>query len=136
MGDVVLGILLKKTPGAQRGIMDHMAAAFGADVFVIVADEAQRGHALRAVQSLREAGVRVEYSFSATKMNKQLQAAENAKARCALIFGSEYPEVVVKNLHNRQQENVPAATLVAHVQNLLQQPAYGPLIASGEEAKA
>ena len=136
MGDVVLGILLKKTPGAQRGIMDYMAAAFGADVFVIVADEAQRGHALRAVQDLREAGVRVEYSFSATKMNKQLQAAENSKARCALIFGAEYPEVVVKNLHNRQQETVPVATLVAHVQALLSQPAYGPLIAHGEGQSA
>jgi hypothetical protein len=42
----------------------------------------------------------------------------------------------VKNLHNRQQELVPADGLVAHVQHLLSQPAYGPLIASSEEPKA
>lgn len=133
MGDVVLGILLSKTPGAQRGIMDYMAAQFGADVYVVVADEAQRGHALAAVQALRSAGIRVEYSFSAAKMNKQLQAAENAKSRAALIFGSEYPEVVIKNLHNREQRNVPADDLVKSVQALLSQPAHGPLIASESE---
>ncbi|MFZ4595072.1 MAG: histidine--tRNA ligase, partial [Verrucomicrobiaceae bacterium] len=132
MGDVVLGILLSKTPGAQRGIMDYMAAQFGADVYVVVADEAQRGHALAAVQALRSEGIRVEYSFSAAKMNKQLQAAENAKSRAALIFGSEYPEVVIKNLHNREQRNVDADDLVKDVQALLSQPAHGPLIANVE----
>jgi histidyl-tRNA synthetase len=69
-------------------------------------------------------------------MNKQMQAAENARARCVLIFGAEYPQVAVKNLHNRQQELVPADALVAHVQHLLSQPAYGPLIAASEEPKA
>jgi len=133
MGDVVLGILLSKTPGAQRGIMDYMAAQFGADVYVVVADEAQRGHALAAVQALRSAGIRVDYSFSATKMNKQLQAAENAKSRAALIFGSEYPEVVIKNLHNREQKGVQATELVEAVKALLSQPAHGPLIASESE---
>ena len=132
MGDVVLGILLSKTPGAQLGIMDYMAAQFGADVYVVVADEAQRGHALAAVQALRSEGIRVEYSFSAAKMNKQLQAAENAKSRAALIFGSEYPEVVIKNLHNREQRNVDADDLVKDVQALLSQPAHGPLIANVE----
>ncbi len=129
MGDVVLGLLLKKTPGAQRRLMDFIDAQFGVDAYVVVADEAQRGPALQTVQALRAAGLRADYSFSAAKMNKQLQAAENTKARCALIFGAEYPQVVVKNLHNRQQEAVPADSLVAHVQALLQQPAYGPLIA-------
>jgi histidyl-tRNA synthetase len=129
MGDVVLGILLSKTPGAQRGIMDYMAAQFGADVYVVVADEAQRGHALAAVQALRSEGIRVEYGFSAAKMNKQLQAAENAKSRAALIFGSEYPEVVIKNLHNREQKGVQATELVATVKALLSQPAHGPLLA-------
>lgn len=131
MGDVVLGILLSKTPGAQRGIMDYMAAQFGADVYVVVADEAQRGHALAAVQALRSEGIRVEYSFSAAKMNKQLQAAENAKSRAALIFGSEYPEVVIKNLHNREQKGAQATELVDAVKTLLSQPAHGPLLAEG-----
>lgn len=130
MGDVVLGLLLKKTPGAQRRMMDFVDAQFGADVYVVVADEAQRGHALGTVQALREAGIVTDHSFAAAKVNKQLQAAENAKARFALLFGAEYPLVAVKNLRNRQQENVPAAEVVARVQALLNEPAYGPLLAA------
>ena len=132
MGDVVLAILLKKTAGAQGRIVDHMLGAFGADVYVVVADEAQRGHALKAVQQLREQGVRVEYSFSSTKMSKQMQAAEATKARFALIYGAEYPVIVMKNLVNRQQENVDPQDLVRHVQNELAKPAQGPLIAAAE----
>lgn len=134
MGDVVLGLLLKKTPGAQRKMMDFIDAQFGADVYVVVADEAQRGSALATVQALREAGVVTDYPFAPAKMNKQFQAAENAKARLALVFGAEYPQVAVKNLHNRQQENVPASELVERVQALLKEPALGPLIAGGEQA--
>lgn len=130
MGDVVLGLLLKKTPGAQRRMMDFIDAQFGADIYVVVADEAQRGPALAAVQALRAADIVTDYSFGTAKVNKQLQAAENAKARFALLFGAEYPQVAVKNLHNRQQENVPANELVTRVQALLKEPAYGPLIAA------
>jgi histidyl-tRNA synthetase len=129
MGDVVLGLLLKKSAGAQRGWLDYMAANYGADAFVVVADEAQRGNALTAVQTLRDAGVRIEYTFAPAKMNKQLQAAEAAKARFAVIVGTEYPQVTVKNLINRQQEVIPFADLVPHLQSALAQPALGPLIA-------
>ncbi len=130
MGDVVLGLLLKKTAGAQFRIMNYMQAQFGVDAYVIVADEAQRGHALAAVQALRQADIRVEYSFGPQKVGKGFQAAEAAKARCAIIFGNEYPEVAVKDLVNRQQVMVQAAELVAHVTAHLKTPEAGPLIAS------
>lgn len=129
MGDVVLGILLKKTPGAQMKMTSALLAASSIDAFVVVADEAQRGHALAAVQALRSAGVRVDYSFGAQKVGKQFQAAEDRKARLAITFGSEYPEVVVKNLIARTQVSVPAANLAEEVQKLLSEPPLGPLIA-------
>ncbi len=129
MGDVVLGLLLKKTPGAQFRIMDYMAATFGLDAYVIVADEAQRGNALATVQALRGAGIRVEYSFGPQKVNKGFQAAEAGKARCAVIFGNEFPQVAVKDLANRQQTMVDSAALVEHLAALLKTPALGPLIA-------
>jgi len=131
MGDVVLGLLLKKTPGAQFRIMDYMAAQFGVDAYVIVADEPQRSHALAAVQALRQANLRVEYSFGPQKVGKGFQAAEAAKARCALIFGNEYPQVAVKDLVNRQQTMVEAGDLVANVLALVKSPELGPLIANG-----
>ena len=136
MGDVVLTLLLKKTAGAQRRMMDYIDAQFGVDVFVVTADEAQRANAIAAVQSLRDNGIRADHSFGPAKMNKQMQAAENATARLVLIFGSEYPQVAVKNLRSRQQELVPADGIVAHVQAELAKPAYGPLIAGSEEQKA
>lgn len=129
MGDVVLGILLKKTPGAQFKLTDALLAASSIDAFVVVADEAQRGNALAAVQSLRAAGLRIDYSFGSQKVGKQFQAAEDRKARFALVFGAEYPEVVVKNLVARSQVSVPITQLVAEVQKLLVEPALGPLIA-------
>jgi histidyl-tRNA synthetase len=129
MGDMVLGLLLSRSANAQRGLLRAMDKAFGSDVFVVVADEAQRSHALAAVQQLREADLRVEHSLAPAKMNKQMQAAENAKARIALIFGSEYPQVVIKDLINRQQLEVPALELLSHVQSHLATAAVGPLVA-------
>ena len=129
MGDVVLGILLKKTPGAQMKLTEALLAASSIDAFVVVADEAQRLHALAAVQALRAVGIRIDYSFGSQKVGKQFQAAEDRKARFAIVFGAEYPEVVIKNLVARSQSSVPAANLVDEVQKLLQEPAIGPLIA-------
>ena len=129
MGDVVLGILLKKTAGAQFKLIDNHNAHFSIDAAVVVADEAQRGHALATVQALRNAGLRVDYLFSAAKMNKQFQNAEAQKARAAIIYGSEYPQVAIKDLANRQQAMVDASQVVDQVKSLLATPANGPLIA-------
>ncbi len=129
MGDVVLGILLKRTPGAQMKLTSALLTASCIDAFVVIADEAQRPHALAAIQQLRAAGVRIDYPFVSQKVGKQFQAAEDRKARFAIVFGAEYPEVIVKNLVARSQTSVPAAELVEEVQRLLAEPAIGPLLA-------
>jgi histidyl-tRNA synthetase len=129
MGDVVLGILLKRTPGAQMKLTSALLAASSIDAFVVVADEAQRPHALAAIQQFRAAGVRIDYPFGSQKVGKQFQAAEDRKARFAIVFGAEYPEVIVKNLVARSQTSVPAASVVDEVQKMLTEPAIGPLIA-------
>ena len=129
MGDVVLKLLLEKTPGAQMKLTSALLAASSIDAYVVVVDEAQRPHALAAVQALRAAGIRIDYSFGAQKAGKQFQAAEDRKARFAIVFGAEYPEVVIKNLIARSQSSVPATGLVEEVQKLLADPAIGPLIA-------
>jgi histidyl-tRNA synthetase len=129
MGDVVLGLLLEKTPGAQMKLLRYTQTHSAAQVYVISTDEGAQTHALAAVQRLRQVGLRVEHSLSLTKIGKQFQAAENTKARCAIIFGQEYPEVAVKDLANRQQVMVQVTGLLAHVQELLTTPELGPLIA-------
>jgi len=129
MGDVVLGILLAKTAGAQFKLIDNHNAHFSIDAAVIVADEAQRGPALALVQALRGEGLRIDYAFAPTKMNKQFQNAEAQKARIAVIFGSEYPQVAIKDLANRQQEMVAAEDVLQHVKALMDKPNYGQLLA-------
>lgn len=129
MGDVVLGILLSKTPSAQMAITDYLNSQQGVDAYIVVADEAQRAHALAAVQALRAAGVRLDFSTAPQKVGKQFQAAENQKARFAIVFGAEYPEVQLKNLVSREQSLVPAEALVSTVVEALKQPIVGPLLA-------
>ncbi len=119
MGDVVLAILLKKTPSTQLKLTEALLAASSIDAYIVVADEAQRPHALAAVQTLRSAGVRMDYSFGPQKVGKQFQAAEDRKARLAIVFGAEYPEVVIKNLIDRTQSPIPAVSLTAEVLKLL-----------------
>jgi histidyl-tRNA synthetase len=129
MGDVVLGILLSKTPGAQFGITDYLNSQIGVDAYIVIADETQRAPALAAVQALRGAGVRIDFSMAAQKVGKQFQAAENQKARFALVFGAEYPQVQLKNLVSREQTMVSADALVSTVTEALKQPVVGPLLA-------
>ena len=121
MGDVVLGILLKRTPGAQLKLTSALLVANSIDAYVVIADEAQRPHALAAIQRLRAAGVRIDYAFAAQKVAKQFQAAEERKARLAIVFGTEYPEVIVKNLIARSQSSLPVISLVDGVQKMLAQ---------------
>jgi histidyl-tRNA synthetase len=129
MGDVVLGILLSKTPGAQFSLIENLNEQTKIDVAIVIADETQRPHALAAVQTLRGEGLRVDYPFGPQKMNKQFQAAEAQKARAAIIFGAEYPQVAIKDLANRQQTMADISELSAAITALLKTPAHGPLIA-------
>lgn len=129
MGDVVLGLLLKKTPGAQFKLTEALLAASSIDAYIVVADEGQRANALATLQTLRDAGHRVDCSFGATKVGKQFQAAEDRKARLAIVFGSEYPQVSVKNLISRSQTDVPATDLISHIQAVLASPTHGVLLA-------
>lgn len=129
MGDVVLGILLAKTPSAQLAITEYLNAQQGVDAYVVIADEAQRPHALAAVQALRVAGIRLDYSMAPQKVGKQFQAAESQKARFAMVFGAEYPEVQMKNLISREQSLIAADVLVSAVVEALKLPIVGPLLA-------
>lgn len=131
MGDVVLGEMLKQTPGAQFSITDYLLKAFSLDAYIIIADETARSHALAAVQELRRAGIRTDYPFGAPKVGKQFQSAEERKARYAVIFGSEFPTVKIKNLIARTESSVSSGQLVEELLKMLQAPELGPLIAAG-----
>ena len=129
MGDVVLAELIKQTPAAQEQMKRDMDQSMAVDAFVILADDSRRRESLQTVTQLRNAGWRVDYSLTAQKVNKQFQAAENAKARFAVIIGGEYPTVVLKNLATRDQMEVPADNLVNKLAEQMSTPVYTNLLA-------
>lgn len=131
MGDVVLTELLRATPGAQIAVTDALLKAFSLDVYCVIADEAARPQALAAVQALRAAGLRADIALSPAKVGKQFQAAEERRARFAIVFGSEYPAVKIKNLISRQEITVQASDLTTKLAQMLREPEHGVLLAEG-----
>jgi histidyl-tRNA synthetase len=108
MGDVVMGELIGEIPAARTLMEIAMASERDLDLYIVVAKEERRAEALAQVQSLRDAGYRVDYPLTPAKVGKQFQTAELFGARVAILFGDEWPQVKVKELRTGEQ------TLVAH----------------------
>jgi histidyl-tRNA synthetase len=88
------------------------------DIYVVIAKEERRHDALRQIQQLRDYGYRVDYPLAPQKVAKQFQAAEEARAALALLYGDEWPQVKIKNMATAEQELVPHDHLLAHLQAL------------------
>jgi histidyl-tRNA synthetase len=116
MGDVVLGELIKEIPTAHAQMKREVAAADKIDIYVVIAKEERRHDALRQIQQLRDYGYSVDYPLAATKVARQFQAAEDLRARVALLYGDEWPQVKIKNMGTGEQELVPRDGLLAYLQ--------------------
>ena len=79
------------------------ATAPTCEVFVVVADEAQRANALQIVQAARDLGWRTDFSLKPAKVGRQFQDAEGMGARHAVVVGAEWPSVKIKTLATRQE---------------------------------
>jgi histidyl-tRNA synthetase len=112
MGDMVITDLVRETPVPDKLLTEAIEADRAIEVFVIVADPEKQAEAAGIIQRLREAGKRVHYSFSEAKVGKQFQAAEQAGAKHAVIVGSEFPEVSVKNLAARSEIKATPDTIL------------------------
>ena len=119
MGDVVIGDLIQETPAAKAKLDAWLEEHAAIEVFVIVANEEQRSAALAGVQVLRDAGNRVEFAHSAAKVGKQFQAAEQANAKLAVIYGDEFPTLKVKNMADRSEVEVSSDSLVGEISKIL-----------------
>ena len=119
MGDVVLGELIREHGGAR----DQMETAVRSDppieIYAVIAKEERRGDALRQIQELRDRGYRIDFPLTPSKVPKQFQAAEQAGARIALLFGDEWPNVAVKNLASGEQQLVEQEDLLSCIESFL-----------------
>jgi len=116
MGDVVLSELMNETPHSHEAMKKAITNNCKIDIYVVIAKEQRRTDALTQIQQLRERGYCVDYPLTPTKVARQFQAAEEAGASLALLYGDEWPEVKVKNMVTAEQELVPHGRLLAHLQ--------------------
>ncbi|MFV0338235.1 MAG: histidine--tRNA ligase [Chthoniobacterales bacterium] len=106
IGDVVLGNLIAETPHAAAAMEAALKADTACEVYVVLADVERRTQALGLAQSLRDSGLRVDFSLNGGKVGKQFQAADAAGASFAVVVGSEWPEVRLKHLATREEVTV------------------------------
>src|SRR6266576_1849878 len=118
MGDVVLGELINGIPDARNAIQKAIKRDAKIDIYVVIAKEERRADALKQIQQLRDRGYRVEYPLTPAKVARQFQAAEDAGAALALLYGDEWPQVKMKDMASGEQQLVPQDRLLAHLQAL------------------
>ncbi|QTN31529.1 histidine--tRNA ligase [Akkermansiaceae bacterium] len=129
MGDYVIRNLIEETTHAAIQMEAWLQRnAAGCEAYIVVPDEGMRGEALRLVTDLRRAGIAVDLPLSAAKVAKQFQAAEKSGARFAIIIGEEFPQVKIKILASRTEEQCDASALVEWMLNRLTEP-DAPLLA-------
>lgn len=118
MGDMVITDLIRETAHTNEKLEAAVGEASAIDVFVVVADEEKRADALGVVQKLRNAGFRTGLPLSPAKVGKQFQSAEQSGAKHAVIVGSEFPTVSLKNLAAREEESCDAGELVVKLSTI------------------
>ncbi len=113
MGDVVLLELLK-----ARGLLPKFTS--GLDVFCLIEDETLRAESLKLIQTLRTAGLSVDYSLTPAKPDKQFKRAlELSAAKTVAMERNPAGElsVRIKDLKSREQRSVglpDAAACLTH----------------------
>ena len=75
--------------------------------------------ALAQFNNLRDHSYRVDYPLSGEKVGKQFQTAEQLRARVAVLFGDEWPQVKLKDMSSGEQQLVSKDDLMSHVESIL-----------------
>src|SRR6266480_4733117 len=119
MGDVVLGELINEIPRAREAMQKAITSDRKIDIYIVIAKEERRADALTQIQQLRDRGYLVDYPLIPTKVARQFQAAEEAGASVAVLYGDEWPQVKIKNMETAKQELVACDKLLDRVSELL-----------------
>lgn len=104
MGDVVLGELIQEIPRVSQIMERAIAKERKIDIYIVIAKEERRADALKQIQQLRDESYRVDYPLAPTKIPRQFQAAEEAGASLAVLYGDEWPQLKIKNMATGEQE--------------------------------
>ena len=110
MGDCVISELIKEVPSALLQYQSWLQRQATCDIYVVIADESKRENALALGHAIRDNGLAADWPLSPVKINKQFKAADQTLARFALVVGSEFPDLKLKNLNTRTEETIPAGS--------------------------
>ena len=119
MGDVVIGELLK-----ARGRAPKPPAS--ADVFLVAVTPEDRPAMLALAHRLRDEDIRLEYSLVTERVPKQLKLADARSARIAVVLGPDERSrnaVVLRNLQDGSQREVPLSSVGLELRAMLDEPA-------------
>jgi histidyl-tRNA synthetase len=122
MGDLIIGLLLKRQ-GREPALK-----VVPADVLVTTFSEAERRAAMQLAQSLRAAGIAVEWYPSADRLPKQLKYADALGIPLAVIAGPDEVrdgKATLKDLAKREQTTVDVGGLAAEIRSRLAIPKGG-----------
>jgi len=111
VGDAVLLELLNECPAAKSQEEAALKADAPIQIYLVIADEDHRSNALALAQQLRGEGWRVGFPLAQEKVGKQFGSAETLGASHAVVIGAEWPEVKVKRLSDRMEQELDHATL-------------------------
>lgn len=106
MGDMVITDLVRETSAPAEKLAAAIQAEQSVDVFIVEADPSKKAETAKVVQALRNEGISLQYSFSEAKVGKQFQIAEQSGATHAVVVGSEFPELGLKDLSDRSEKKV------------------------------
>ncbi|MEM7600463.1 MAG: histidine--tRNA ligase [Verrucomicrobiota bacterium] len=115
MGDMVITDLVRETKGPSEKLERAIASEHSVDVYVVEADPAQKAATAKVVQAIRTEGFSVHYAFGEMKVGKQFQAAEQSGATHAIVVGSEFPELGLKDLGDRSETRVSFEAMAAEL---------------------
>lgn len=115
MGDMVITDLIREVPGPAARLEAAVRDSQAPDLYVVLADPEKAADAMRLAQDLRNVGWRVLTTLSDQKVAKQFQSAEQSGARRAIVIGTEFPEIVVRDLAGRSEERVMLGNLASYL---------------------
>src|SRR5687767_9595050 len=116
MGDVVIGIILQEV-----GLLPEFTPT-PAEALVTVFDEKLSSQSYKLATELRKAGVNTIVYTEPAKLPKQFKFADRMKLKIALVLGPDEAEkgvVVVKNLTNGEQIQVPRDAAIESIKGIL-----------------
>ena len=119
MGDVVLGELIDEIPRAREAMQKASTTDKRIDIYVVIAKEERRADALAQIQQFRDRGHRVDYPLTPMKVTRQFQAAEEAGAALAILYGDEWPQIAIKDLARSEQKLISKEDLFSRVDSIL-----------------